>query len=264
MKKAGAIRHKLKQAAYRHLKRRLEAELRPHPDNCVHNQLLHHPKIISQGGSPTGICVCPDQEPADRLCDIAWGGIGRAQKCPLFLAPTDKDSIKDSFRDFLASAALPQIAAEYPDLAALLWVLEDEAPNREVEIEESDDFQDEDSDTDEDVPPVTFDLGGVVVQVKDPEDLVKVQDHLASQEEQVAEATEAVAGHREFAEAALRDKEVAQEAVLAKQNEVVDLISRIEALEGRLAQATPKPSLPAPIAPTGFWERLRWLFGGTA
>jgi len=47
-----------------------------------------------------------------------------------------KDAIKEEFRQFLASAPLHEIASEFPDLAALLWVLDGEAAGRDITVEE--------------------------------------------------------------------------------------------------------------------------------
>lgn len=263
MKNSGAIRHKLKQVAFRHLKRRLETELRPHPDNCTFNHEVRHPKVIAEGGPPLGVCLCQAMTSADRVCDVAWGGVERAQKCRFFKSAATKDFIKENFREFLSTAQLHEIAAEYPDLAALMWVLEDDAPNREVEIVEEDDFQEVETD-EEAIPAVTFDIGGVPVQVADAIALERLQQYLASQEEQIAEATEAADGHREFAEASLRDKETAERALHEMEQEVIALQARAEALEQQAASAESESNLLALAVPQGFWARLRWLLGGAA
>lgn len=137
MREFGAVKHKLKQVRFRHLKRLIEDGLSLTPKNCAHNRMFHHPNVTAHGGPPVGICVCPAQE-GDVLCDVAWGGEERARMCPLFESAGNKDSIKQEFNEFLATADLAVIAKEYPDLAALMWVLQEEIPNREIDLGESD------------------------------------------------------------------------------------------------------------------------------
>jgi hypothetical protein len=95
---------------------------------------------VSNGSGPCGVCVHPNQE-GDILCDLAWGGAEKARTCPLFELRLTKEEIKADFKDFLSTAKLHEIAAEYPDMAALLWVLQEEAPGREVEIPDNEDWQ---------------------------------------------------------------------------------------------------------------------------
>jgi len=142
VKTVGSIRHQLKQVSFRHLKKQLEDALRPRPVTCSFNAVVAHPDLIAADKGPCGMCIHPEQE-GDRLCDAAWGGIEKAKGCPLFLAKSSKDDLKEEFRDWLSTATLAEVAAEYPDMAALLWVLQDEAPNREVEIADDEDWQPE-------------------------------------------------------------------------------------------------------------------------
>lgn len=135
MREPGAIRHKAKQVRFRHLKQLLEEALAQTPDNCLHNRKFHHPQIVVSGGPPVGVCVCPAQD-GDVLCDKAWGGTERARVCPLFEPTTTKEEVKQEYRDFLATADLARIANTYPDLAALMWVLQEEEADREVDFTE--------------------------------------------------------------------------------------------------------------------------------
>lgn len=249
MKKTGAVRHKFKQAAFRHLKRRLEADLRPSPENCTHNQTIR----LAGFTEPVGICRFAwraDEWPG--VCDSQVQDCSK--NCPHFVSQHEKDFIKAEFHDFLASATLPQIAAEYPDLAALLWVMEDEAPNREVQIEEEEDFQDDT--TEEPVEGLSFDVDGVPVYAKDLDDLAHVQEYLEG-------LAETATGHEEFAHKVLQERDNAVLALQEKEGEVTDLQRRVEDLERRVNAAEAAPQLPVPAAPQGFWGRLRWLFGGS-
>jgi len=123
MKGAGAIRQKLKQVRWRHLKARIEERLRQAPGNCRYNGTVEH----VNGDDPVHICMYGASDPATWravVCDSRHGGDALAEKCPLFVHCKSKDEIKAEFRAELASMTLPQIAFHYPDLAALTWVLD--------------------------------------------------------------------------------------------------------------------------------------------
>jgi hypothetical protein len=137
MRESRAIRQKVKQVRFRHLKQLLEEGLALTPDTCTHNRKFHHPGVVASNGPVVGICVCPAQD-GDMLCDKAWGGVERAQTCPFYEPAATKEEIKQEFHDFLATADLAVIAKAYPDMAALMWALQEEAPNRVVDLGESD------------------------------------------------------------------------------------------------------------------------------
>ena len=63
-----------------------------------------------------------------RVCDDRCGGDLVARDCSYFEATKSKDDIKVAFKDFVENATLGSIAAEYPDMAALMWVLTSNAP----------------------------------------------------------------------------------------------------------------------------------------
>lgn len=57
-----------------------------------------------------------------------WGK-ERAAQCPYFEFSRTKDQIKQDFEAFVMQADLAEIAYQYPDMAALMWVLgEEERP----------------------------------------------------------------------------------------------------------------------------------------
>ncbi len=134
MREPGAVRHKLKQVSFRYLKRVLEDGLALVPKNCAHNRTFHHP-VVAAGAPPAGVCVCPQQD-GDLLCDPAWGGIERAQTCPLYEPLHAKEDLKQEYREFLAGSELAVIAKVYPDIAALMWILQEDSPGRDIEIGE--------------------------------------------------------------------------------------------------------------------------------
>jgi hypothetical protein len=127
VKEEGAIKHKLKQVRFRHLKKRVEAALKPTPEACLHNRALVHPL---SDDTPVGVCIHPDQEAGENLCDAAWEGCAKAKQCPLFTPRVSKEEAKVQFKDSLAEMDFAEIAFLYPDMAALMWVLgQEEAGN---------------------------------------------------------------------------------------------------------------------------------------
>jgi len=131
---AGAIRHKLKQAAYRHLKRHLEKHLKEAPENCIFSGFVEMPGL----GSEVGVCTHTDKD-GDRLCDGRFNP-ELAANCPLFAHRKTKEAVKAEFHDFLGNSTIAAVAARYPDVAALLWVLQNDAPGRDVPDTEGEDW----------------------------------------------------------------------------------------------------------------------------
>ena len=118
LKAAGAVRQKIRQVAYRHLKRKLAEDLKERPSNCTFNHKIQFsPLDLHQ------FCIHPEVE--NRVCED-WEPSERASQCPYFKHQVGKEQIKADFKRFLETATLAEIAAEYPDLAALMWVLQTE------------------------------------------------------------------------------------------------------------------------------------------
>lgn len=121
MKSAGAIKHKLKQVRFRYMKLHLEEHLKMRPGNCAHNSVFMHPLA---NGEPVGVCLKSEVQGASNnlpICDSKWAD--RASECPYFATTLTKDQYKEGFGKRLESLSLPEIARDYPDMAALLWVL---------------------------------------------------------------------------------------------------------------------------------------------
>lgn len=126
MRSEGAIRHKLKQVKFRHLKARLQETLGRRPTNCQFN------------GSPPGaqlrVCMYGCHEPSKWqavVCDERQDGLEQASTCPYFQPVSTKEAVKADFHRELGGMTLPQIAYHYPDLAALLWVLGEETAGQD-------------------------------------------------------------------------------------------------------------------------------------
>lgn len=120
MKSAGAVKHKLTQVRFRHLKKRLEADLRQVPGNCLYNAPMP--------GEVAAICLYGAENPATwtpSFCDEREDGGARARACELFCPSRSKEQVKDDFGRELNGMSLPEVAARYPDMAALIWVLDE-------------------------------------------------------------------------------------------------------------------------------------------
>lgn len=119
MKTEGAVRHKLQQAGYRHLKRVIRRRLSRRPENCENN-LVAGPFSRGEtfrvcGLRPAGAPLSP--------CDEAHGGLEKAAGCPYFKPTATEQGVREEFRTFLRDAPFGEVALLYPDLAALRWVL---------------------------------------------------------------------------------------------------------------------------------------------
>lgn len=118
MKNDSAIRHKIKQVKFRHLKKEIENLLKPLPNNCSNN-------ITGEK-----FCRCGLQDQPILICDNKYHGDKVAESCPNFTPIYNKDKIKESLNNFFINSSVPDIAKRYPDMAALLWTL-DSPENRD-------------------------------------------------------------------------------------------------------------------------------------
>lgn len=145
MRSRKEITKKLAQVRFRHLKKLKRTGLSRRPCNCVYNV------TIGEGNTPkrpnVGVCtykVLEGQEP-DGACDENFGGLARAQNCPVFESTQTPEMIKEDFDTFLENATFGEIAYHFPDMAALLWVLK-ETPEQATRVpegeEDSPDFVD--------------------------------------------------------------------------------------------------------------------------
>ena len=121
MKTEGAIRQKLKQVRFRYLKGLIEDALARRPNNCFHNGPL-------EGADSVRVCFDQVDVPGRKIviCDDRIGGCDRTASCAQFRPKNDKTLIKSTFYAELEEMSFPEIAFNYPDMAALLWVLADE------------------------------------------------------------------------------------------------------------------------------------------
>ena len=122
MKSEGAVRQKLRQVLFRHMKQLIEANFQKLPQTCAFNG---HPKTIRL----PRMCLHGAGLPSTwqgKVCDADVGdGVGQARECPYWKALRTKEDIKAQFKA-LVSKNRAAVATRYPDAAALLWVLEEE------------------------------------------------------------------------------------------------------------------------------------------
>jgi hypothetical protein len=121
MRTEGAIQYKLKQVCYRHRKKLIEERLRPSPSNCIFNDIPIYEGEIS---AYRVCCYDGEEDWGGLVCDDEVGGSLLAKRCRFFRARETAEEIKAEFSESLKKDALGVIAAKYPDIAALMWVLE--------------------------------------------------------------------------------------------------------------------------------------------
>lgn len=129
MKTEGEIKQKVKQVIFRHRKAYIREGLSRKPGNCVHNETVRLPVHMSNRAELHVCGFCPDGEvPNNFVCDSSMGGDKQAADCPFFRHKTTADDLKQEFNKKLglngeAPVQIGYIAKEYPDVAALMWVL---------------------------------------------------------------------------------------------------------------------------------------------
>jgi len=134
MRSQGQIRHQLKQVIFRHLQKQLRLNFKQRPDTCGFNR-----RVDLGVDSHVNLCGVTSAagEPRNIPCDSRIPGcMDMARECPLWEPLKSKAEVKAEFHEIIQSGDRGVIAAEYPDIAALLWVLDESqtVPN-ETEVE---------------------------------------------------------------------------------------------------------------------------------
>jgi len=149
MKSEAAIRHKLQQVLFRHLKQLIEANFQKLPQTCGFNG---QPKTIRV----PRMCLFGANLPATwqgRVCDEnVDGGVEQARDCPYWKALRTKEAIKAEFKT-LVSKNRAAVAARYPDAAALLWVLEEDAASGDFDLAEEEGEEEDSNEPQQIMPP---------------------------------------------------------------------------------------------------------------
>lgn len=124
------VKQKLKQVKFRHLKAYLSDNLSADPRNCTHNEI----RKSSNGVVHT--CGYEGSNTYGKICDVSFGK-NRAKDCGLFCPKKDKEELKAEFYNFIDSSSIGEIAKEFPDVTALMWVLDTlGADSTDVELKE--------------------------------------------------------------------------------------------------------------------------------
>lgn len=133
MKTEGKVRQKYKQAKFRARSSLLESRLAQKPCNCIYRS------EVSTSTDTSRVVACNYGEITE---NPEWGVSvctpGICSGCPSFVASDRSDELKEGFNRLVESAergeGLGPLAATYPDLAALLWVVgTDAAPSTDEE-----------------------------------------------------------------------------------------------------------------------------------
>lgn len=119
------VRQQLKQVLFRHLQREIRDNFRKTPESCYHNHLT------SIAGSPERIGICryegnvKENTPRGKACDSRVAGCQVMARACRFREPFRTTAeIKDIFQKLMNSQDRGKIASQYPDVAALMWVLD--------------------------------------------------------------------------------------------------------------------------------------------
>lgn len=122
MRTQAQIRQQLKQVTFRHQKKRLRTLFKQRPDTCCHNR-----EVELDADSHVYLCGFTSSagEPRNVPCDARIPGCSEmARECPLWEPMQTKSEVKQEFQELMATDR-GVIASKYPDIAALMWVLDE-------------------------------------------------------------------------------------------------------------------------------------------
>ena len=124
------VKQKLKQVKFRHLKAYLSDNLKSDPRNCTHNEIT-----TSEKGE-VGVCAYEGSNLYGNVCDVSFGR-DLSQECGLFCPKRSKEELKKEFYEFIDKSPIGLVAKEFPDVTALIWVLNTlGADDSDMELEE--------------------------------------------------------------------------------------------------------------------------------
>lgn len=130
MKSGSAVKHQLNQVIFRYIKKQLRENFRVAPETCSHNKV-----VATQGVGQVGVCFYEAEEgPRKVICDsLVLDGAEQARICPMWKAVRTKEAVKREFRKLILQGDKGVIASRFPDIAALLWVLDTDEDRAELE-----------------------------------------------------------------------------------------------------------------------------------
>lgn len=111
------VKQKLKQVKFRHLKAYLSDNLKADPRNCTHNE------IRKSKNGVVHTCGYEGSSTYGKICDVSFDK-NRAKECGLFCPKKNKEELKAEFYSFIDNSSIGEIAKEFPDVTALMWVLD--------------------------------------------------------------------------------------------------------------------------------------------
>ena len=114
MRSSGQVAQKLKQLRFRHLKKEIKMLLRQTPGNCKNHTILGPSTKWEIGVCKEDLEVCDEM-----VCD-------RSKECGIFSAKHSKDEVKSSLMGFFRTRGPRDISVRFPDVATLMWVLDEE------------------------------------------------------------------------------------------------------------------------------------------
>jgi hypothetical protein len=129
VKSEGQIKQKVKQVIFRHRKEHIQQGLSRRPENCGYNEKVRLPVHMANRATLHICGYCPTGDtPNNVVCDSTMGGDQQAAECPYFENRLEAEALKDEFNRKLGiDGGIPReigyIAKEFPDVAALLWVM---------------------------------------------------------------------------------------------------------------------------------------------
>jgi hypothetical protein len=120
MKSEGQVKQQLKQIIFRHIQRILRNNFKRCSQTCIFNR-----QVDSQGLGKNGLIGVCNHETRNAivLCDSSIVFCRDVPlNCELWL-PKDKEVVRRDFKEMLKGDR-GLIASNYPDIAALMWVLD--------------------------------------------------------------------------------------------------------------------------------------------
>lgn len=115
------VKYQLKQVIYRHLQKRLRVNFKKTAVGCSHN------RETPLGDGFVRLCGVMSAEgcPRNLPCDERLDQNQTARDCPLWEPLQTRGEVKAGFQEILGSDR-GVIASHFPDVAALMWVLDDD------------------------------------------------------------------------------------------------------------------------------------------
>jgi hypothetical protein len=128
MRREGEIQQKLKQVIYRHRQKLLQENFKKAPQTCIHNGVDLDVRLH--------LCRHPSQTMRVYCDPMALSCVELAKECQLWQPKSTKEEIKAKFGELMGQKT-STIAAEYPDIAALKWTLQ-ETGGEEIRLDDED------------------------------------------------------------------------------------------------------------------------------